>query len=270
MSEEQQPWQLAMFDKSLKKKMKIKLLQKHLGELDGKRCFMVTCGDNNGAMNLQLREAGGEWTWAEFEESAAGQIEALLNEPVIKLEMQTGQLPFDDETFDRIVVIDCHEHLEDPVLFTREIGRTTKPGGRIVISVPNGDERMLAVRIKNLVGMTREKYGHIVTGYDVPELLKLLEQAKLKPVSSSYYSKFFTEMLELSINYAYVMVLSKKGKVEVAPGTIAPQSEQQLASVGKSYRLYSLVYPLFRLISRLDALPFFNRGYAVVVEAVKG
>jgi len=261
------PWQLKMFNKTLKKKTKINVLKRHLGDLHGKHCIMVTFGDNNGAMNFHLRTAGGTWTWAEFEEAGIKPIEELLNEPVAKVDISSCKMPFSDASFDCVVVIDCHEHLEDPVQLTRELWRITKPGGKVVVSVPNGDERMLVVKIKNLVGMTKEKYGHIVTGYDIPDLSKVLEDANLKVISSSSYSKFFTEMLELAINCAYVKVLSKKSKVKVGEGTIAPTTRIQLQSVEKSYRIYSLVYPFFWAISQLDRLLFFNRGYAVIVEA---
>jgi 2-polyprenyl-3-methyl-5-hydroxy-6-metoxy-1,4-benzoquinol methylase len=256
-----------MFDKTLKKKMKIAGLAKHLGDLRGKRCFMVSCGDNNGALNWKLRELGGEWTWAEFEEGSIPPIEELLGEPVARVDRATCRMPARDREFDRVVVIDTHEHLENPVLLTKELARITKPDGRIVVSVPNGDERMLAVRIKNLVGMTKEKYGHLVTGYDVPAMSRILREAGLVPGPSSSYSKFFTEMLELGINFVYVMFASKKGDVEVAEGTIAPTTKAQVRSVEKQLRLYGLVYPIFRLVSALDALLWWANGYAILVEA---
>jgi SAM-dependent methyltransferase len=264
------PWQLRQFEKTLKKKIKLDLMRKHLGELDGECCFMVTCGDNNGAMNYQLRESGGQWVWADFEESAIPIIEGLLNESVMNLDMEEARIPIPDETIDRVVVVDCHEHLDAPSAFTAEISRITKPGGKVLISVPNGDETMLAVRLKNLIGMTREKYGHVVTGFDIPDMTSILEQSGLIPITSLYYSKFFTEMLELGINYAYVMFLSNRSEVPVEAGTIAPSSREQLEAVGKSYKLYSMIYPLLRLISRLDTLLVFNKGYAVFIEAIKG
>ena len=266
---DERSWQLKMFDKTLKKKMKIEHLKAHLGPLQGKKCFMVTCGDNNGAMNYHLRDAGGKWIWADFEETGVNQIEELLKEPVTQLDKNRCKIPFSDESFDCVVVIDCHEHLPDPLAFTRELWRITKKGGKIVVSVPNGDERMLAIRIKNLVGMTKEKYGHLVTGYDIPELNEILQKANLTPVASSSYSKFFTEMLELIINFAYVMILSKRGDVNIEEGTIAPSTKDQLKSVEKSYRLYRLIYPFFWLLSSLDSLLFFTKGYAVVVEATR-
>jgi SAM-dependent methyltransferase len=266
---DERPWQLRMFDKTLKKKMKIEHLKVHLGPLEGKNCFMVTCGDNNGAMNYHLRNAGGKWTWADFEETAVNQIEELLKEPVTPLDKHRCSIPFSDESFDCVVVIDCHEHLVDPLPFTKELWRITKKGGKIVVSVPNGDEDMLGVKIKNWIGMTKEKYGHIVTGYDIPELGELLQKANLTPVASKSYSKFFTEMLELIVNFAYVMILSKRGDVKVEEGTIAPSTKDQLKSVEKTYKFYRLVYPVFRLISTLDALLFLTKGYAVVMEARK-
>ncbi len=260
-------WQLEMFKKTLKKKMKLELLNKHLGDTRGRRCLMITCGDNNGAMNYHLRSAGGDWTWAEFEEGGIREIEDLLNEPVVKLNKDECKMPFPDGSFDCIVVIDCHEHLEDPAPFTQELARITKLGGKVVVSVPNGDEGMLGVRIKNLLGMTKEKYGHIVTGYDIPDMKRLLENAGLNCVGSGSYSKLVTEMLELAINLAYVKVLAKRSKAKVEEGTIAPSSRAQLESVKKSYRLYALIYPLFLTISKLDWLLHFTKGYAVIVEA---
>jgi len=263
------PWQLKLLNKSLKKKLKMKFLRKHAQNLANSKCLLITCGDNNGAMNYRVRGWGGEWTWAELENKSIKEIEELLHEPVIKLDSSTLKFPFADSHFDLVIVIDSHEHLVDPHPFNLEIARITKKGGKVVISVPNGDERKIAVKIKNLVGMTKEEYGHIVVGYEIPTLSSMLEKVGLKTRSSNTYSKFFTEMLELSINYAYVKVLSKKKGTEVEKGTIAPSTKDQLGSVNKSIKLYSLIYPVFFLLSKLDLLLFFRSGYAVVLEAEK-
>ena len=96
-----------------------------------------------------------------------------------------------------------------------------------------------------------------------------MKATNIEPEAESRFSKFFTEMLELGINFLYVTKLSKKSKVRVDTGTIAPATEEQLKSVKKIYRLYSLVYPIFWLISRLDFFLFFSRGYAVMVKGRK-
>lgn len=263
----ERPWQLRMFDKSLKKQLKVKAIGKHLGNLRDRQCLLVTCGDNNGAINYHLRKLGGTWTWADFEAKSIPEMEELLQEKVYLLDKKTASLPFPDATFDLLVSIDVHEHFEDPVPVTKELYRIVKDGGKVVVSTPNGDERKLAVRIKHLVGMTPKTYGHTCVGFDIPDLEEMLMNVGLRPSRSSSYSKFFTEMLELLINFAYVKVLSKKSKAEVEEGTIAPTTREQLRAVQKSYRLYALLYPFFWAISQLDRLLFFNRGYAVIVEA---
>jgi len=263
------PWQLKLFDKSLKKKQKVKILRTYLNTLDGEKCLLITHGDNNGAMNYHIRNWGGTWTWAEFEDANLSSIEELLQEPVIRLDGSAGTLPFEDSTFDEVVVIDCHEHLHDPRLFNAELARVTRSGGKVVVSVPNGDESKLAVRIKRLVGMTEKEYGHLVVGYSIPQMNVMLGEAGLRPFSSCTYAKFFTEVLELCINFAYVKVLSRRRKGKIKEGTIAPTTKEQMRSVARSLKFYSLIYPFFLSISQLDALLFHASGYAVVVAARK-
>jgi hypothetical protein len=55
----------------------------------------------------------------------------------------------------------------------------------------------------------------------------------------------------------------------VEQGTIAPATRDQLKSIQKTYRMYSLIYPFFRAVSALDALFWYSRGYVVMVEGRK-
>jgi len=261
------PWQLRMFSKSLKKKMKVRALKKFLGAGPESKCLLLTCGDNNGAINYHLRGRGGDWSWAEFESETQADMEELLAAPVHILDKATCRLPFSAGHFDLLVSIDVHEHLARPELLAAEFSRVLKPGGRAVVTTPNGNERKLVVRLKRWTGMDNLEYGHVRTGFDIPELQALLSAAGLRPMRSGSYAKFFTEFLELVINWTYVKILSRRGR---APGSgIAPSSLKKLQAVKKSYRLYTLLYPLFWTFSQLDRLLFFSRGYAVIVEAEK-
>jgi ubiquinone/menaquinone biosynthesis C-methylase UbiE len=46
-------------------------------------------------------------------------------------------LPFADASFDLVISSECIEHTLDPRLALREIHRVTRPGGRLVVTVPN-------------------------------------------------------------------------------------------------------------------------------------
>jgi SAM-dependent methyltransferase len=266
---ETEPWQLQMFRRSLKKQQKLRTLLGLLGDLNGERCLLVTCGDNNGALNWHFKQHGGEWSWVDAEKNGVQQIGELTGDPVMEMDKESPSLSFPDCYFDIVMTIDVHEHLNNPRTINLELYRVAKFGGRVIVTTPNGDETKLANRIKKFAGMRAEDYGHVVTGYDVPDLEGQLQDAGLEPYMHTSYARFFTEMIELLINFVYVKVLSRRSKVSAKRGQIAPQNRDQIESVEKSYKLYSLLYPLFLAISKADLLVSSRRGYAVVVAAYK-
>ena len=200
-----------------------------------------------------------------------GLADTVTREGVLTANVTGGDPAFacpariDTAQFDRAVVIDVHEHLDDMLQFTGEVSRVTRIGGQVICTAPNGDENKLAVRLKQKLGMTPDEYGHVRLGLTIPRLAQLMEQCGIQIQQTSSFSKLFTELLELSINFAYVKILAPQSKVPVDKGQIAPATRDQLRSMKKSYRVYSLIYPVYWLISRLDALLPFSEGYVVVV-----
>jgi SAM-dependent methyltransferase len=262
------PWQLKMFQKTLKKRIRLKELSRLIGKISNdSKCLLVTCGDNNGAMNYYLREFGGKWEFADLEKKSIKEMSELLKQEVKYISY--NNLPYNDNYFDLVVNIDCHEHLKDPINFTKEVQRITKEKGHVIVTVPGGQKTKIANLLKKAVGMTKEKYGHVREGFSVKELSEVLLNANINPVKERTFSRFFTEMIELGINFLYVKVFAKKGDTKVEEGTIAPATYEQLRSIDKIYRFYSVMYPLFKLISSLDYLLFFTKGYLVVVEGEK-
>ncbi len=261
------PWQLEMFRRSLKKQQKLEALLESLGVISTRRCLLVTCGDNNGALNWHFRDQGGMWTWADAAGEHLAEIGEFLGEPVHHL--CPNRFPWTDGQFDRVVAIDTLEHLENDQPFLRELRRVLHPDGRAIVTVPNGDPRLLANRVKWRIGMTPDVYGHKRPGYTVAELSDSMRRVGFEPVGHSSYSRFFTEMVELVINFGYVFVLSRKSK-NAEPGHIAPTSSGELQTHGIAYRMYSLIYPVFRWITWLDRLLATETGHAVIVTAIKG
>lgn len=262
------PWQLQLYRKSLKKQQKIGLMLDLLGPLQGLRCLLVTNGDNNGAMNLVLRAAGGQWSWAEMEEGGIAAMEALLGEAVSHA--SPDRLPFDSESFDRVLVIDVHEHLQAVAPLNREIARVLAPGGVAVVTTPSGMRWLPVALLKRACGMHPRTYGHVVQGYTATELERMLGEVGLAPERRGAYSRFFTELAEFAINFGYVKILARrKGGPRVESGTIAPSSADQLRAVERTYRMYAAIYPVVRAFSSLDALVPGRGGYAVAVRARK-
>lgn len=251
--------------KTLKKQQRLHKLRQLIGQPEPQeRCLLVTCGDNNGAMNWHLRALGGCWSWADLENRSIREMSELLGDPVHHASEK--QLPFEGGAFQHVVSIDVLEHIQEPETFARELRRVTAPDGQVIITVPGGDRQKLANRIKEAIGMTQDQYGHHRHGYSVEELGRIMGAVGVEPRRSLTFSRFFTELAELMINFAYVKKMSRKSKVKVEKGTIAPATEQQLRAVEKAYRLYSIVFPFVWFISKLDAALFFTSGYVSVVE----
>lgn len=80
-----------------------------------------------GLLASRLREAGHEVTCADINRERADYVYADLNEP----------LPFQDAAFDTCICTEGIEHVLDPAALIRELCRVTRPGGQIILSLPN-------------------------------------------------------------------------------------------------------------------------------------
>ncbi|HJS89290.1 MAG TPA: class I SAM-dependent methyltransferase [Steroidobacteraceae bacterium] len=260
------PWQLQMYEKSLKKRQKVELLMRLMGKVSEERCLLISGHDNNGAMNYHFRAAGGRWSWGQVYPQGIEEMAEFLGDPVAHVDI--NHFPFADAAFDVVIVIDVHEHFADLSGINREIRRVLAPGGLGIITTPNGDTRLPVALLKRLIGMGPATYGHVVQGYRIGELEQMFRSVAMRPVASGGYSRFFTEFAELVINFAYVKVLArKKEHPPVMEGTIAPTSRKELEAVRKEYRMYSLIYPFMYVFSLLDKLIPGRGGYAVAVAA---
>jgi SAM-dependent methyltransferase len=257
-------WQLQLFKKTLKKKIKLNALKKHFGDMGESNCLLITNGDNNGALNFYLREFGGNWTWADLMKKNITEMEELLEQPVHHI--SETRLDFSSSNFHFVVTIDVHEHLQDPESFNKELIRVLKKGGKIVVTTPSNSDGRFITNFRNRIGMTKEVYGHVREGYNIEELNSMFRELGLMPCGASEYSRFFTEFLELILNAVYVKGISRNQRnIE----SIAPTTKNQLKSVSKFYQIYSFLYPILWIISKMDRLLFFEKGYAVIVEAQK-
>ena len=261
------PWQLLMYARSLKKKRKFWALRAFLPALPDKRCLLVSCGDNNVALNWHFRALGGDWEWGDVNGENLEGMAAFLGDPVLRIPEDNA--PFPDGIFDCIMAINVLERLEDDQPFLREMRRLLHTDGTFIATVPNGDRALLTNRIKSLVGISPELYGQTRAGYTVAELTLALRKAQLNPTKSGGYSRFFTEMMELLINFGDLRRLARLRR-EQAGGGITPTSAGKDRTHGTAFRLFSLLLPLMRLVSQLDNLLPVSSNNEVIVSAQKG
>ena len=235
-------WAIALHGRSVLKQRKLDELVRSLGPTHGLRCLDL--GSDNGVVSLLLREHGGSWASGDLTEEAVSSIRSLVGNDV-QLVRGDG-LPFEDAAFDRVAVVDMLEHVPDEGAFARELGRVTKPGGRLVVNTPHLKHTLLR-RARHALGQTDEKHGHLRPGY-TPERLRELLAPAFELESHRSYSRFFSEAVDTALNWG----MARLGKSSSAKGMVVTGDD--LARHRKAFRMYALIYPLVWAVSRLDAL----------------
>ena len=69
-----------------------------------------------------------------------------------------GRLPFADASFDFVACTETLEHAADAALMLRELARVLRPGGRLVVSVPDTLPELVAYRFYDLY--RDDPFGH--------------------------------------------------------------------------------------------------------------
>jgi SAM-dependent methyltransferase len=254
-----EPWAVALFRRSVLKQRKLAEIERVLGPTEGRRCLDL--GSDNGVISLMLRRRGGRWASADLTDEAVASIRELVASDVHRVE--GDRLPFADGEFDCVAVVDMIEHVRDDRAFVRELARVTRPGGRLVVNTPHRRETALR-RLRDRLGLTDEKHGHVRPGYTEAELRAVVESSgKFAWNGSRTYSRAFSEGLDIAINLA----VARLGKGHSAKGMVV--TGQDLLRHRNAFRAYSVVYPAVRAVSALDTLIPWTSGYMIVAGATR-
>jgi hypothetical protein len=117
-------------------------------------------------------------------------------------------------------------------------------------------------KLRLAIGQTDEKHGHLRPGYTAASLTELTA-GRFALEAAWTYSRFFTEALDTVITAA-MGLLRGRGHREEGPSKGVLLTAAELGKHRNAFRIYTLVYPLFWLMTRLDRLLFFRSGYCLV------
>jgi ubiquinone/menaquinone biosynthesis C-methylase UbiE len=261
----EQSWQLQIAAKSLKKQEKIRAIRDFLEPLEGKTCLEIGC--DKGVLSYYLRQWGGNWTSVDADEENVRITRELVKENVAYTDGK--HLDFEDKHFDCIIAIDFLEHIQTDQEFIGEMHRVLKDKGTLYITVPHTEKGLILNTVRRWLGFKPEDYGHVREGYSLPDLQEKLDKGGFTIQASTSFSRFFSEGIELGINFGYFFLLSRKKHRGGIKGGISPNSEDDATRHAKSLKMYSLIYPIVKTISLLDKLIPFTQGYILMVLAKK-
>lgn len=236
-----------VFRKSVPLQIKLREVAQALGETDGLVCLDV--GAQNSMLSYRLRKRGGDWHTALADRSLVESCEAVLGENVHLLDGDS--FPFEDKTFNVIVVTDFLEGVVSADTFIEECHRTLMPDGRLIVNVRRPKPFSVIGPLRKMLGVGYETAENARPGYSESELFGILKHG-FNVHHMRSYSRFFVEFTDIMIRFLARRIEKKDGGNE-----------------RKLKRLYAIAGPLYELARQLDILLFFTRGHNLIATAVR-
>jgi SAM-dependent methyltransferase len=252
---------LRLYRVSVLKQQKWLALRRAVGPTGGLRGLDI--GGDNGIISYLLRRQGGAWTSADLDAQTVEAIRTMVGERVISLAEKDW--PYPAGSFDRVVFVDCLEHVRDDGRFVEEACRVLAPGGRLIINVPLRKNSWLR-RVREAIGQTDEAHGHLRPGYTVEELRALIGPRGTL-LGHRTYSKFFSQLVD-TVMTAGIRALKKPQPGAQVKGTVVTGQDARRHET--LFRLYRLAFPLLWLVAQLDCLLWWRSGYMLLATVEVG
>ncbi|NCC53456.1 MAG: class I SAM-dependent methyltransferase, partial [Spartobacteria bacterium] len=181
-------WLLAMFDKSPVNNLCLRRIREMLGMTLGLECLAI---GGVAAMHYYLRAHGGSWHNADMTEEGVANIISVLSCPPRDWEPQTvtraragshnvqwldgATLPYADGSFDRVVLMNGLEGVENDYAFIAECHRVMKNSGHLILNVTHAKPWTLLAPLRRMLGMTDQQEDDFRGGYSKTDLFNLLK-----------------------------------------------------------------------------------------------
>jgi 2-polyprenyl-3-methyl-5-hydroxy-6-metoxy-1,4-benzoquinol methylase len=187
------------------------------------------------------------------------------NNPLF-LQASGGHLPFRNCYFDTVLCVDVIEHVQNDIEVLSEISRVLKPGGQLVLSVPNHKFPFTYDPINFVLKPFRKHlpigiwgFGHRRI-YSEAKLNSSLSRNNLKIVGVRYFTHSFAALYEnyLSTIFQWAAEVEKK-------------KSQRNGTSGNGNAFYQIVYNMVKIITIIDRklLAKSHRSVVLAILATK-
>lgn len=180
-------------------------------------------------------------------------------------------LPFRSEYFDKIYSFEVLEHIEDDEMALEEMYRVLKPGGKLVVTVPNSSYPFLWDPLNWIIGRLTGR--HLNTGiwvghlrlYNSKEIISMIEKAgfkiKLVQYLTYYCFPFNHQILSMFKRILFSGVLPKD--IQTTGDKFSNKEKNQSNFVKFCYKILGFIDKLN------DKFPNYKVSASILVAATK-
>jgi SAM-dependent methyltransferase len=181
-----------------------------------------------------MRQRGWEPQGVELSPSAASYARSRFGLPVVEGELETAA--FEPASFDLVTLWDVLEHVPEPDRTLGECARVLKPGGWLVMSLPNPE------------AWEARWFGRYWAGWDVPRHFHVFRQAHLR----QYLEAAGFELCEVSSFTGRHGVLVLSLDFWTGDWRVPPAVARAVRALARSIPARLLTYPYYAVADRLN------------------
>ncbi|OVE76955.1 hypothetical protein BVX97_00350, partial [bacterium E08(2017)] len=231
---------LKLFNSVLPWRMKLQEILKLLGPTED--CVCLEIAAHNGGMSYYLRKRGGEWHTVVTSQASMDAVKRVVGGDVHML--VDGRIPFEDNTFHKVVVVDLLEITDSDSAFVEECHRVLKEDGQLIINVARYTALSLINPLRKMLARELHKEAELYLGYSEPELFTLLKHG-FDVHAMRKYSRFLVEFVDTVVR----LIVVRGGADNEGRGVYA----------GAAF-FYWLAY-------QIDLILFFFKGHHLLASA---
>ena len=196
-------------------------------------CLDIGCGTG---MDLELvKNICGDTTiyGLDIDETHFEQC-ALLGIQTKKVNLESEQIPFSSETFDLVIANQVFEHLKNWAFVLSEVARVLKPGGVMILGVPN--LASFHNRILLMVGQQPtciDTAGMHVRGFTYPGLTSVIEYKNIFKIKDCQGRVFPPLPRRIGLTASYLWPKASSGLFLLCERTGDPDEYRSVESIQK-------------------------------------
>ncbi len=246
-------WQDQLLNRSVRRTRKCSRILAALGQVSSFQCLEISEGD--GAISARLRARGGSWKTAAVTRQASDSLKHSLSENIAFI--HEGKLPFEDNSFDRLVIVDALKFIEDDYAFIHECHRVLRNDGWVIIAETKRAPLSLTGLLQQLFGLSPVTRGAKRRGYRAHELFDKLKDGFDVPETITYSNG----LLEACSTLGDVI---RKSILPVPCWMVREEvSGEELKRYQSLRTLGGVFYPLAKLLSVFEIFP----GHKFIVRS---